>query len=80
MFHCLFQRLLELFRRHHSTVGQRHKAAGLGKSGPDQLLYPHHILFQTVHSPRSFPRSRRSVGEVVIASYSFCVAWKAMGT
>ena len=74
----LFQRLLQ-FVRYYIAVGQRRKDTRLPGGVHHQLLDAVHIVFHRVHVS-SFLLARRSVGEVVMASYSFSVAWNWTGT
>ena len=77
----LLQGLLQLLRRHDAAVCERDQAAGFRESVADQLLQARHIpLHIFAHVSYSRFRIRRSVEDVVMASYSFCVAWNAIGT
>ena len=75
-----FQGPLYFVRVRVPGIRQRNESARFGKRISDQGLQMGHIRFQDAHSPPPFLRIRRSVEDVVMASYSFCVAWNAMGT
>ena len=75
-----FQMLLQLLRGWHVLTSQRSQTLRLTHDPPCQPLHLFNILFQLVHDSAAFLLARRSVGEVVIASYSFAVAWNWMGT
>ena len=75
----LLQRLLQLVRVRLPAVRQRRQNARLTKGVVGQFLELCGILPET-HLPPSFLFVRRSVGEVVMASYSFWVAWNWTGT
>ena len=75
----LLQRLLELVWVWLSAICQGRQCTGLAESVVGQLLEVGGVLPEA-HLPPSFRRVRRSVGEVVMASYSFWVAWNCTGT
>lgn len=74
----LLQGLLQLLRG--CAVRHGGEASSGGESIPRQVLHSYNIFFQSVHSSAAFLLARRSVGDVVIASYSFAVAWNWIGT
>ena len=75
----LLQRLLQLVRIGRPAIRQRGQYPGLTEGVVGQLLKAGGVLSEA-HLPPSFRRVRRSVGEVVMASYSFWVAWNCTGT
>lgn len=77
---CLFQRLLQFLLAHHAAVRERHKAAGGRERIAHKGLDSRHVLFEVRHALSSFVRRCRSVGDVVMMSYSCWEAWNAMGT
>ena len=77
---CFFQRLLKLRPAHHTAVRERHKGAGGGEGVAHKGLNLGHVHFEVRHTLSSFARRCRSVGDVVMMSYSCWEAWKAMGT